>query len=76
MKQSKFIKINRFIMVFMLLLTLFGTSVACNKKSIEYTVTFESNGGSAVTAIVCNDGQSITLPSAPTKDGFTFSGCF
>jgi len=38
------------------------------------TVTFESNGGSAVesTEIVC--GRTVSQPSGPVKDGFTFDG--
>jgi uncharacterized repeat protein (TIGR02543 family) len=39
-----------------------------------FTVTFNSNGGSAVTAIQATEGQPITLPAAPTRSGYTFVG--
>ncbi len=43
----------------------------------EYTVTFNSKGGSAVNAITnVKKGSTITLPPNPTKAGFTFGGWF
>ncbi len=40
-----------------------------------YTVTFDTNGGSEVEAIEnVEHGSTITAPTAPTKDGFTFAG--
>ncbi|MGE4320724.1 MAG: InlB B-repeat-containing protein [Acholeplasmataceae bacterium] len=41
-----------------------------------YTITFDSNGGSAVSQIAAHGGVSITEPSDPTKDGYTFLGWF
>ena len=38
----------------------------------QYTVTFNSNGGSAVSSITQDEGTSITKPTDPTKDGYTF----
>ena len=38
-----------------------------------YTITFDSNGGSAVTAITQNFGTTITAPAAPTRTGYTFA---
>jgi len=44
---------------------------------VTYTVTFESNGGSAVTAITgISDGALISAPAAPTKTGFDFAGWY
>jgi uncharacterized repeat protein (TIGR02543 family) len=40
------------------------------------TVSFNSEGGSAVTAISGLDGTSTTLPSAPTYPGYSFDGWF
>lgn len=40
----------------------------------EYTVSFDSNGGSALTSITQNYGTEISAPTAPTKTGYTFSG--
>jgi uncharacterized repeat protein (TIGR02543 family) len=42
-----------------------------------YTVTFNSQGGSAVSSITVNNGDTLgTLPAAPTKTGNTFGGWF
>ncbi len=41
--------------------------------SVVYTVTFDSNGGSSVSPITQSTyGGSITMPTAPTKSGYTF----
>ncbi|MDY0294817.1 MAG: InlB B-repeat-containing protein [Acholeplasmataceae bacterium] len=40
------------------------------------TITFDSNGGSAVAALVANIGSAITAPTAPTKTGYTFAGWY
>lgn len=40
----------------------------------DITVTFDSNGGSAVTAQTIEKGQMATKPTDPTKDGFDFKG--
>ena len=39
-----------------------------------YTVTFDSNGGSAVTAQNIEAGQKATKPADPTKSGYDFKG--
>jgi uncharacterized repeat protein (TIGR02543 family) len=41
-----------------------------------YTLTFNSNGGSAVTAITQNYNTSVSKPANPTKAGYTFVGWF
>ena len=42
-----------------------------------YTVTFDSNGGTAVSNITdIAEGTTITLPTAPTKSGYDFSGWY
>jgi uncharacterized repeat protein (TIGR02543 family) len=40
----------------------------------QYTVTFDSAGGSLVTAITQDYGTAITPPAAPTRTGYTFTG--
>ncbi|HCB66798.1 MAG TPA: hypothetical protein DEP70_04465 [Acholeplasmataceae bacterium] len=40
----------------------------------QSTVTFNSNGGSAVTAITQDEGTSVSAPTDPTKAGYTFAG--
>ena len=41
-----------------------------------YTVTYNSQGGSSVTSGSYTIGSTVTLPSAPTRAGFTFNGWF
>lgn len=50
---------------------------ACTEDAlVNYTVSFETNGGSEVASIVYTDGDAaITLPT-PTRDGFTFIGWY
>lgn len=58
--------------------TIFVVWVA--KKPIEpvekVTVTFNTNGGTAISPIVTDKGQSIIAPANPTKSGYKFIGWF
>lgn len=40
----------------------------------KYTITFDSNGGTAVDPIVADYGTAITAPSNPTRTGYIFAG--
>lgn len=42
----------------------------------KFQVTFESNGGSAVAAQEVESGATVTKPSDPTREGYTFAGWF
>lgn len=42
----------------------------------EYTITFDSKGGSTVQPVKASAGAAITAPTAPTKDGFVFAGWY
>ena len=42
----------------------------------EFTVTFNSDGGSDVAAATVAEGGKVTKPADPTKDGFTFGGWY
>ena len=56
--------------------------VACNKTDTpdapkkEFTITFDTQGGSEVKPLVLKEGETITLPSNPTKEGSVFDGWF
>ena len=62
------------------LIFLKGTSLKDNGKILlneaknYYIVTFDSNGGSAVTAQSIEAGQKATKPADPAKDGYDFKG--
>jgi uncharacterized repeat protein (TIGR02543 family) len=42
----------------------------------QYTITFDSNSGSAVAAITDDYGSDVTAPEEPTKNGHTFEGWY
>lgn len=41
-----------------------------------YTVTFDTNGGSAVGPVTVDAGSTVTKPADPTKSGYTFGGWY
>ena len=43
-------------------------------KVNSYTITFDTNGGSAIAPITQDYGTAITTPANPTKEGYTFIG--
>ena len=40
----------------------------------QYTITFNTDGGSTVDAITADYGANVTKPKDPSKDGYTFAG--
>ena len=40
----------------------------------QYTIVFDTNGGSEIAPITLNFGEKVTAPAAPTKEGYTFLG--
>ena len=40
----------------------------------QYTLTFDTNGGSTIAPITRDYGTAITAPADPTKTGYTFAG--
>ena len=49
-------------------------TVTATWKINQYTITFDTDGGSAVKSITQDYGTAITAPAAPTKTGYTFTG--
>ncbi|GAA3889993.1 hypothetical protein GCM10022381_34890 [Leifsonia kafniensis] len=52
------------------------TTVYAHWTVQKRTVTFKSQGGSAVKAISVNYNTKITVPKAPTRTGYTFAGWY
>jgi uncharacterized repeat protein (TIGR02543 family) len=42
----------------------------------QYTITFETNGGSNIASITGNYGDAVSAPNNPTKEGYTFNGWY
>lgn len=49
--------------------------VACG-TSVDVTINFDSNGGSAVSSLSLGNDMTITMPEDPTKDGYVFAGWY
>lgn len=74
------------LLTFIIAVGVASTLTACGDKGndngsnttapAEYTITFESMGGSAVAEIKGSAGAEIQAPAAPVKSGFEFSGWF
>ena len=43
-------------------------------KPVTHTVSFYTDGGDTVAQQTVNDGETVTVPDTPTKNGYTFSG--
>ena len=51
-----------------------GMTLTAKWTANSYTITFDTNGGSAVAPITQDYGTDITAPAAPSKTGYTFMG--
>ena len=54
--------------------------VACgtdaDKQGRQFTITFDTQGGSKIEPIKIKAGATITLPNNPTKEGYIFDGWY
>ncbi len=71
---------KKILFLFTMLCALSIVLVSCknddNNKSIQYRITFDSNGGTKVAAIVSEKGLEISEPTNPTKEGYEFLGWY
>ena len=72
-KKSRFA-----ILTFVLLFAIGMCCVACNNSSTKksYKVSFDTDGGTEVAEIVCNEGDILSLPTDPAKAHYTFDGWY
>jgi uncharacterized repeat protein (TIGR02543 family) len=56
--------------------TLYAKWIEDEPQPETYTITFNSNGGGDISAITKEAGESITAPTAPTRDYYTFNGWY
>jgi len=57
-------------------MTLYAKWTAVQAPVVNYTVTFDSNGGSAVQPQTVESGHVATAPADPVKSGYTFKGWY
>lgn len=67
-------QIKKYVRILSLIVTLF-VLFAC-KSNVEFTITFDSNGGSQVESIVSNGSATIRMPDDPVKEGHVFAGWY
>lgn len=53
-----------------------GAGVATSITKNVYSVTFDSDTGTAVTTHLVMEGKAVTEPESPVKDGYTFEGWY
>jgi uncharacterized repeat protein (TIGR02543 family) len=51
-------------------------TVTITRLAEEATVTFDSQGGSAVATVTVDVGNDVSAPTAPTRSGYTFKGWY
>lgn len=64
------------IMMCILMLSICFALTGCGCSKIEYTVTFDSKGGSEVEEQTVVKGKKATEPEDPTREGYTFEGWY
>lgn len=66
--KNKFVIIGIIlILILIILLLIFG-------RKGSYTITFDTDGGTEISSIEVKNGEVVTLPNAPIKEGHTFIG--
>ena len=54
----------------LLMIILLSCMLSGCKKTVSYTVTFDSMGGSTIEPQIVKEGKQITKPTDPSKEGF------
>ncbi len=72
MKNISKIVFANFVLILLVLSLLSGCTNSVNDAVANYTVTFNSNGGSKIESVVLEEGEILTKPKTPEKTGFEF----
>ncbi|HEY8445051.1 MAG TPA: InlB B-repeat-containing protein [Bacilli bacterium] len=65
-------KIKKTLIIILLFLVVFLGG--CNKN--QYTITFETNGGTEIQEYILDEDEEFTLPDEPIRNGYDFGGWF
>lgn len=58
------------------LVVLLATTLTACTKTPEYSVSFETDGGTEIERVVFSEESEFSLPENPTKEGYTFGGWY
>lgn len=62
--------------IIMIFLFTLGLSLSACVNTGEFTIYFDSNGGTEVSPVTTGGLATISIPDNPTRDGYTFSGWY
>ena len=74
MKKAK--RFSAAFLAIVLVLSMVVFAPAAVRAEGQYTVSFDSKGGSEVKSITADAGQLIQKPENPTKEEYTFAGWY
>ena len=69
-------KRNIIIIIAALIIVVLITVLIINLNSNKFTVTFDTDGGSAIKSVKVKENETVTKPTDPTKDGYNFLGWY
>ncbi len=69
-------KIKKLLLAVILCLFVVTLTACGGDEKNKYTVTFNSNGGSAVESVTVEEGKTVAAPASPIRDMYDFAGWF
>lgn len=64
------------IIIALLLVLMLGVCLVACGEPTNFTITFDTHGGSEIAPIVIENGGALTLPEDPIKEGYLFGGWY
>ncbi|MDD3123315.1 MAG: InlB B-repeat-containing protein [Candidatus Izemoplasmatales bacterium] len=68
--------IKKLSVIFCLFLAIFVLTACDGTSTVEFTISFNSNGGSECAPVTVSENGTFQLPTNPTKEGYEFGGWF